>query len=202
MSEIGVLSVRLGRLLDNIQRDFPPRIVPKVRSTQDVSTDLVSLDRLDDWRRELLQIVRQLQSMRHYLQMEASALHAVPREMRYRARQSVGDRTSRIEALRAEAMHALKGILPTIERELGRRLSVEEIFNAIDEIKDFGEAQVSLQDRSTIAQSISDSRSDGPVLRGHTRDSSVAPDLSVAVTTLYVLIRMWALEKVRQSKRN
>jgi hypothetical protein len=201
MSEIGVLSVRLERLLGSIRLECHRRTVPKVRSTHDASTDLVSLDRVDGWRRELQQIIRQLQSMRHSLQLEAGSLHAVPREMRYSARQSVRDRTSRVEALRADALHALKDILPAIESELGRRLSVEEIFNAIDEIKDFGEAQVSLHDRSTIAQSISDSRGDGPVLRSLARDSSGAPDLSVTVTTLYVLIRMWAL-KLRPGKRN
>lgn len=202
MSEIGVLTVRLERLLGNIRLECHGRIVPRVRSMQDASTELVSLDRLDGWRRELMQIVRRLQSMRHSLQLEASSLHAVPRELRYRARQSVGDRTERVEALRTAALRALEGILPALESEIGRRLSVEEIFNAIDEIKDLGEAQVSLQDRSTIAHSISDSRNDSPVLRSSTRDSGAALDLSVAVTTLYVLIRMWALERVRQSRRD
>lgn len=198
MADIESTALRLGRLLEGIQRECQRRLEPKLRSVDDHRMDTDSLARLEHWQRELRLILRDLRSSREGLGREARALWDQPRDQRYRTRQSLADRSDRLDALIEAASRAIDVTVPALEAQMGRRLTREEIFTAIDDMRGFTEALVSMSGRTAVETIIQSRSSDGAVLApGHSHGKQPA-DLTVALSVLYTLIRFWLLEKTRQ----
>ncbi|MCU0973466.1 MAG: hypothetical protein MUF80_05875 [Burkholderiales bacterium] len=198
MADVAAMSSRIDRLCKSIAKTCDESAF---RSN---SSDSVSLELLKDWQRELLLLVRELQSQRHRVGLELRALQSVPRDARFRASQSAVDRAGRVDSLIESAHLAIVKMLPVLVTEPKAPHPLIELLDKLDDMKDFNEALFGAGPRAECKKFFEsmtvESSGHGSILKADPR-SGFQPDLAVAMTTVLALVRFLILRRERQSNR-
>jgi hypothetical protein len=198
MADVAAISSRIERLCQGISHTCDES------AFRAKPGDGISLELLKDWQRELLLLVRELQSYRNRVGLEVRALHTVPRDARFRASQSAFDRADRIEALIATANLAIAKMLPFLVTEPKAPHPLIELLDKLDEMKDFNEALFGSDTRAECKKFFESmtvqSSGNATTLKADPR-SGFQPDLAVAMTTVLAMVRFLILRRERQHNR-